>query len=91
MGSGIVASGNLCQVGWEDTADDIEIQRHFVDAQARLPATVSKGAAVLFAMLVELRTFVVGLHGKEAKCAHLWGGTGHWGCCESGGPFPLLI
>ena len=26
MGSGIVASGNLCQVGWEDTADDVELQ-----------------------------------------------------------------
>lgn len=24
MGGGTVASGNLCQVGWEDTADDIE-------------------------------------------------------------------
>lgn len=56
MGRGFVASGNLCQVGWEDTTDDLvefvifakEIQ-HPCGAQARLPAAVSKGAAVLFA------------------------------------------
>ena len=48
MGSGIVASRNLCQVGWENTADDIEIQRHY-DAGPVCPAAVSKGAAVLFA------------------------------------------
>lgn len=35
MGSRIVASGNLCQIGREDTAFDIELQQHFVDAQAR--------------------------------------------------------
>ena len=35
MGSRIVASGNLCQVGREDTAFDIELQQHFVDAQVR--------------------------------------------------------
>ena len=44
MGRGFVASGNLCQVGWEDTADDIEIQRHY-DAGPVCPAVNSKGLA----------------------------------------------
>lgn len=35
MGSRIVSSGNLCQVGGKNTAFDIEIQHHFVDAQVR--------------------------------------------------------
>lgn len=78
------------QIGWEDTADNLEIQRP-CGAQARLPAAVSKGAVVLFAKPGELRTFVLGPHGKEAICAHLWGNTGHWGCCESGGLFPLTL
>ena len=47
MDGGSVGSGNLCQVGWKNTADDIEKQRLY-DAQARLPAAVSKGAAVFF-------------------------------------------
>ena len=51
MGSGIVASGNLCQVGWEDTADDIEIQRLY-DVGPVCPAVSSKGAAVFFSSLI---------------------------------------
>lgn len=28
MGSGLVASGNLCQIEWEDRADDLMMYRH---------------------------------------------------------------
>lgn len=38
----------------------------------------------------ELRFFVLGLHGKEAICAHLWGGTGQLGAvAKVATPFPL--
>ena len=55
MGGGLITSGNFCQVGWENTADDISLQflfylqqeiQRLYDAKARLPAAVSKGAAV---------------------------------------------
>lgn len=54
MDGGSVGSGNLCQVGWKNTADDIEKQRLY-DARALLPAAVSKGAAAFSLLAKSIR------------------------------------
>ena len=70
MGGGFVASGNVRKVGGKDTTDDIVIQRHSVDAQARQPAVDSIRADRFFVFSLDYSVFISTFALRTPKSLH---------------------